>query len=140
MAADKQLTCSDGQKLRRKKIRRVKIGQSNVLVACAGDAEANEAFHYWLANLDKLANQELDIHYPTKEDFHALVLYDTGYLLWYGPKGYPVEVKDRFHGIGSGSGYALGALHAGATIRDAIRIATKLDSNTGFGVQVEGFK
>ena len=50
-----------------------------------------------------------------------------------------VEVKDRYFGIGSGSEYALGALHAGASLAEAVRIAAKLDNGTGNRIQVEGF-
>lgn len=41
--------------------------------------------------------------------------------------------------IGSGCDYALGAMAAGATAREAVRIASKLDNGTGFGVDAVRF-
>lgn len=44
------------------------------------------------------------------------------------------------YGIGSGSDYAMGALHAGAPILDALKIASKLDSYTGGRLSVVSAK
>lgn len=136
MASDKQMTASDGHKMHHRKIRRVTHNKRKYLIGICGDADAGEAFiHWWNTPEDSD-----DRHYPKNADFHALALSEEGGLVWYGPSGYPVEITDRFHGIGSGSDFALGALHAGADIKQAIKIASKLDANSGFGIQVEGFK
>ena len=47
-----------------------------------------------------------------------------------------LPVTDRIMAKGSGGDIALGAMHAGATPREAVKIATKLDIYTGIGVQV----
>ena len=45
-------------------------------------------------------------------------------------------VADKLSAFGSGGDVALGALHAGADARTAIRIAAKLDPHTGGKIQV----
>ena len=42
--------------------------------------------------------------------------------------------------IGSGGDYALGALEAGASARHAVRIASRLDNQTGFGLNAVRFE
>ena len=37
---------------------------------------------------------------------------------------------DGIYGVGSGSAYAIGALHAGKKPLEALKIAEKIDSNT----------
>ncbi len=137
MAADRQMTTADGQRLLHTKIRRIKSPDWEVLIGTAGDVEAGEhiiEWYKWKTGVDKGLAE-----YPSKEDLHALILDSTGDCVWYGPKVFPIDVKERFHVIGSGSGFAIGALYAGATVIEAIRIANKLDSTSGFGVQFEGF-
>jgi ATP-dependent protease HslVU (ClpYQ) peptidase subunit len=41
------------------------------------------------------------------------------------------------YGIGSGADYAIGALMAGATVEEAIKIAIELDINSGGKIQIE---
>lgn len=135
MAADRQMTASDGHKMHHRKIRKVHHNKKRYLIGICGDADAGEAFMHWW----NTPGADADQHYPKSGDFHALALCEDGYLVWYGPNGYPVEIQDRFHGIGSGSDFALGALHAGVDIKQAVKIASKLDANSGFGIQVEGF-
>ena len=48
-----------------------------------------------------------------------------------------VRDEDGLYGIGTGGDYALGALHAGATVEQAVMIAMRLDINTGGVVQIE---
>lgn len=145
MAADKQATGDGGHILKHIKIRRVKHENQDVLIASAGDAEAAEAFELWYIDQEKsrkgekVDGEHKDSHYPLNQNFHALALYEDGSLLWYGPKGYPMEVKERYFGIGSGSDFAIGALFAGANLRKAVQIACKLDANSGVGIQLEGF-
>jgi hypothetical protein len=42
----------------------------------------------------------------------------------------PIEVTDDYVAVGSGAAYALGALDAGATVADALRIAAARDPST----------
>lgn len=145
MGADMQATADGGHKLRHLKIRRTVHEGQEVLMATAGDVEASEAFYLWYIDQEnhrkglKLDGEHKDTHYPGTANFHAIALYQDGSVLWYGPKGYPMPIKERFFGIGSGADFALGALFAGADIRAAVKIACKLDANSGLGIQIEGF-
>ncbi len=47
-----------------------------------------------------------------------------------------IEINDPHYAIGSGMHYALGALKAGASPKDAVIAASKLDPSTGMGVKV----
>ncbi|HET8687686.1 MAG TPA: hypothetical protein VFM18_13630, partial [Methanosarcina sp.] len=47
-----------------------------------------------------------------------------------------IEIKDKYYTIGSGAQYAAGALAAGASITDALKIASKHDAHTGSKVKV----
>jgi len=145
IAADKQATADGGHRLKHVKIKRVQHEDQEVLIATCGDVEASEAFRLWYLDQEAYRKGEKtdgttkDIHYPGSANFHALALYQDGSLLWYGQRGYPMEIKERFFGIGSGSDFALGALSAGAGLREAVKIACKFDANSGLGIQIEGF-
>lgn len=143
MAADRMLVCGGNQRSKYQKIVRL----DDVLIGFAGGAEEGVAFECWYEDQQRLQRGEptenpddKDAHYPRSDAFHALVLHKTGQLSWYGKAGYPVNITDRYFGIGSGSDFALGALYAGADLRTAILVAEKLDTNSGLGVQLEGFK
>jgi hypothetical protein len=46
-----------------------------------------------------------------------------------------LAVAEPFLAVGSGASYAVGAMAAGATPREAVRIASKSDAYTGMGVK-----
>jgi ATP-dependent protease HslVU (ClpYQ) peptidase subunit len=48
-----------------------------------------------------------------------------------------LRTSTGIYGIGSGADYAIGALMAGATVEEAIKIAIKLDINSGGSIQIE---
>lgn len=66
-------------------------------------------------------------------DFCCLVLTREG-LFWYDKWCRPNKIKDEFWAIGSGKGYAMGAMAKGATAAEAVTIAMKWDPNTGGSV------
>lgn len=47
-----------------------------------------------------------------------------------------IRTNTNVYGVGSGSPYAIGALFAGADIREAVKIAIKLDINSGGKIQI----
>lgn len=51
-----------------------------------------------------------------------------------------IQIQEPVYAIGSGSQYALGALHAGKTTKESIVIASKCDPSTGMGVKTFVFK
>lgn len=80
---------------------------------------------------------------PSNDDGPAVLLIQpiTGNVVWLaGPIFIPVEflgteAQGFFVAIGSGAGYALGAMAAGATAEEAVHIACQLDVNTGGAVE-----
>lgn len=65
----------------------------------------------------------------------AVMLIDHRRRLWFTTeKMIWSRINAPVWACGSGSDYALGAMHAGADAVQAIRIATKLDFQTGLGV------
>lgn len=67
------------------------------------------------------------------EDFQAIVVTPMGEMYIYEgndiTRALPIE--EDFYSIGSGSDYALAALHAGATPEDAMEVAKRLDCYSG---------
>jgi ATP-dependent protease HslVU (ClpYQ) peptidase subunit len=137
IASDRQMTYGGFKTLSSPKIRRLVTASDECLVASAGSSEAGTAFDIWFKEKFEGVNSKRP--YPRERNFAAVVLYKSGELFLYEQRGYPIEIKGRYFAIGSGSEYALGAVHAGVDLRKAVQISAKLDNGTGFGIQVEGF-
>jgi ATP-dependent protease HslVU (ClpYQ) peptidase subunit len=60
----------------------------------------------------------------------------SGKLVIYEGQSYPLPVEETMYAYGSGGQIALGAMAAGATAEEAVKIAIKYDVYTGGGVQV----
>jgi ATP-dependent protease HslVU (ClpYQ) peptidase subunit len=69
-------------------------------------------------------------------DIIGLILTDKGHLFTFTNPAKWLAIKDPFFAIGSGALTALGALHAGASPRDAVKAAMKIDPFTGMGTKV----
>lgn len=69
-------------------------------------------------------------------DFAALVAV-RGQLFGISSDFTVMRDENGLYGIGTGGDYAVGALHAGADVEQAVMIAMKLDVNTGGVVQIE---
>lgn len=102
------------------------------IFADAGDASWGERFREWYC-----AGQKAD-----QRDTIAKLMHDMGgdmlaiqvrldgvIVLWENPF-LPLPMDTKTYGIGSGSPYALGAFSAGASMQDAIRIASQWDEYT----------
>lgn len=96
------------------------------LVGTSGHSAQCEAAMRWMAGRagkpDDLNDCSRIAVSPRGDVWHA-----TG-VLW-------SLIGRRAWAIGSGSDYALGAMAAGATAKQAVRIAARLDVSTGNGVQ-----
>ncbi len=68
-------------------------------------------------------------------DFNVVILTKKALFTIYGDGLLIESVKDDPYAIGSGAGYAMGALLAGASAVRAIEIAKILDPHTGYQVQ-----
>lgn len=98
------------------------------IVGVAGDYATAHAFVQWLK---KPVGDP-----PPLTDVSALWLKPDG--LWlFDASSKPYKLRDEFSAIGSGAQAALGAMHAGATPRQAVAIAKRIDPGTGGRVYVK---
>jgi ATP-dependent protease HslVU (ClpYQ) peptidase subunit len=75
--------------------------------------------------------------YVLKEDEGAVFLVGLENKLFYICEDYSVLRSDsKMYSIGTGGNWALGALFAGATVEEAMKIAIKLDINSGGKIQI----
>ena len=75
--------------------------------------------------------------YTPKEDDGAVFIVGLENKLFYVCEDYSVLRTDtKTYGIGTGANWAVGALLAGATIPQAMKIAIKLDINSGAPIQI----
>ena len=107
------------------KIKRI----GDCLVGTAGSVADCQAFVHWLQAGD-------DDKPPPKGEYSALII---------GPNGQVRELEcgnimprprgAKFFALGSGGPFALAAMYAGATATEAVKIAAKIDTNTGLPVK-----
>jgi hypothetical protein len=90
----------------------------------AGAADMCIAFKAWTLGKGPRPKPESD-----EDKIDVLQLSPKGLFLWVSCAG-PDAVKEPFYGIGSGGGYAVGALSMGATLDQAMEVAAKWDANT----------
>lgn len=129
LAADKQSTIGLAP-VETRKAHRVSRNGSQVLFGCAGNSYECYAFRKWATG---------QIEKPQFKDI-SLICVDHDRQVWIADESLiwlPISAKQW--GIGSGSEYALGAMAAGSTATQAIRIASKLDVHSGLGVDVVRF-
>lgn len=140
MAADRQSLMGGVYKFRSyPKITRMEGMGYEWLVASAGCAEAGQFFEAWFYEYlqAKTPTNSSDDLYPKDGEFAAFTLRSDGSLFLYLNRGCGIPIYERFAALGSGGDYALGALYAGVSVRDAIQISSRLDAGTGKGIQIE---
>ena len=76
---------------------------------------------------------------PKLRNTIGLVLTETGKIFTFQSPTNWVEVKEKYFSIGSGAMPALGAMHVGATPKQAVEAACKLDPFSGMGVKTFNF-
>lgn len=64
-------------------------------------------------------------------EYEALVLYETGDISLIN-QGVEMFIDEPFFAIGSGKEFCMGALAAGASLPQAMRIAARFDTMTGY--------
>lgn len=69
-----------------------------------------------------------------------LVLTRSGKMFCFQEVDNWIEIDEEFYSIGSGSYFALGAMQAGSSASEAVKIASKYDTNTGMGVERFGWE
>jgi len=123
LAADKQATFG-GTPVPATKIFR----HNDVLIGCAGEIQECLAFLEWYKS-EGLPKPTL------KEGFSAYVVSDKK-LYKYESMLYPYLMDMPFWAAGCGADYAIGAMAAGKSAKEAVEIACKFDNQCGLGVDV----
>jgi hypothetical protein len=90
----------------------------------AGSASVCIAFKKWTLRKGPKPKPESD-----DDKIDVLQLAPDGLFLWTSCSEADA-IKEPFYGIGTGGGYAVGALSMGATLDQAMEVAAKWDANT----------
>ena len=104
-----------------------RIGGS--IIGVCGDYAQALRFLEWRRNPDARPT------FTGEPNFQALELTADGKILWWGVEMIPIQVSKPFYAIGSGSEYAIGAMSAGRSPKQAVKIASQWDSATGGEIQ-----
>lgn len=112
------------------------------LIGTAGGSYAGLLFLRWFANWEEEPDWDDWDEHPDlvnldyEEDFECLVVRPDGSAYTINRLFVPYEMKNEEPiGIGSGAGPALGAMHAGAGAREAVKIACKIDAYSSGPIQ-----
>lgn len=104
----------------------------NAVAACAGTIREFQPIIEWLkAGGKKKSRPDVD---DEKPDFSIIIATESGNVFYANDSLFFHDMGKVRWAIGSGADYALGAMEAGKTAPEAIAIASRLDVNTGLGV------
>lgn len=132
IAADKQVTHASGLKFKSPcklfTFDNPAIYKTPFILGLSGDLDvALELLEFFYSP------EDFKLHKNYRSAEFLVLTYDQKLFTFADPRKW-VPVGDRFYAIGSGSHFAMGAMGFGATPEEAVRVATKLDRGSGFGV------
>jgi ATP-dependent protease HslVU (ClpYQ) peptidase subunit len=122
LAGDSQAT--DDQVWQTRKVIRLSTSAGSLLVGWCGDVHAALVFLEWLKN-DQSRKPDI-----SNEDFEAIVVAETGRVTIWTQSLVGWRPEGKFFAIGSGGKAAMGAMHAGKSAVEAVKIACKVDPYT----------
>lgn len=114
------------------KLHRLTYKGKNAVAGCAGTIQEFDPIITWVKNGCK-KKQRPDVE-DEKPDFSIMVVTEDGEVHYACNSLFFHEMGKSRWAIGSGSDYALGAMEAGKTAKEAVDIASRLDVNTGLGI------
>lgn len=134
LAADRA-AWSGGCKYRVRKVHKITHGDSTFLVAMCGDGSFAELVVRWMRG---------GAHpgaYPNTDNITIAIVIDERRRIWRldAQKLSYSRVLEKKHATGAGQDFAIGALEAGASSKQAIQIAIKRSDYAGLGVDVVKF-
>jgi ATP-dependent protease HslVU (ClpYQ) peptidase subunit len=138
IACDLQLTTPQQTRLRTKtKLFEFEGGVTyphSFIVGFAGSADEI------IQAVDFFSNPQNYNKVPMVRNLNGLVLTSKQEIYLFARLDKWIRVNDSYAAIGSGSSIAIGAMTAGATVKEAVKAAIKHDINSGFGVKLMTFK
>lgn len=141
MACDLQGTIDDRIKLKRDtKIYYVPAnpliyGEGDFLLGLAGSSEACIE----VADFFRYPDSYMKPPRIPANSMVGVVLTDKGHIFQFNTPSKWIPIREKYYAIGSGAATALGALFVGASPRDAVKAAMKVDPYTGMGTKVLKF-
>lgn len=113
-----------------RRVHKLHVLPDQSVVAMAGELFVILQAVAWLAGLGEKPNIVADHRSNDCTTLEMLRLYPDGRLTYCQDLTIEHEVVEDHMAIGSGGNYAMGALDAGASIEDAVRIACRRDPNS----------
>lgn len=104
--------------------------KGRAIIGTCGESYLGDEFIKWYGTRKKKP-----ACFGKNADFEALVLTEKG-LYHYDEFLSGGRLDNQWFAVGSGSFAALGALHAGRTLEEAVEIACKVDNQSGLPLQV----
>jgi hypothetical protein len=126
LAADR-MACSGSRKFEMTKILRVR----SCLIGSAGDADISAELEAWFIS----GGDPTTFPAAQRDDdkFTGLLVIQPDGVWKYERTPYPFKYESKFVAIGSGSEYALAAMHLGKNAIEAVQLAIQLDPGCGMG-------
>lgn len=126
--AGDRLRTAEETAMRAKKVFRVRDRVGVELIGGAGDSWDCVAYANWRMGGRRAAR-------PCMRDFIAILVRRRGAVL-IDDRFMEHPISTPFFAIGSGADYAIGAMAAGLSAREAVLVAARFDPKTGGGVDV----
>lgn len=113
------------------------VEQDGRLAAAAGDAAYCARFLEWFRSGAKPWDAPKQTEYPGYDGpDEAFIVERDKSLTIFGTRGCFPANGSRYHAIGSGAQFAMGAMHYGASAVEAVRAGMELDANSGGDITV----
>jgi hypothetical protein len=137
MACDKQATHSSGYKFKLKtkvfEVFQPLIYPKPFLVGYAGNVDQ-------VGDVLEFLDDPTSMKPPRAKGCEFIVLTEDKKIFTFVNVAKWILLDEKHYAIGSGSPFALGAMKAGASPKQAVKVAMESDPNTGFGVKEFKFR
>lgn len=128
LAADRRVTCGG---VTDAKVHKIVRREDGALAGSAGNTSLGAAFKRWFLSGEPGERPPLS---REQETANGVIIRPSGLIEIHDVCGW-YEAEAPHYALGSGWEIALGAMAAGASAEEAVRIAAKLDGNTGDEVE-----
>lgn len=116
--------------------RKIASRDDGALAAAAGTTSICERFNVWFVNGCQSPFDPKD----EDKDFSAIIVHPDGHVQRMGYQGDEFSIEASFYAIGFPQDFALGAMAAGATAEEAVRLCLQWHDGCGGDIQVERLK
>lgn len=114
------------------------VKTKDFMAAGAGNAEDVVAFLAWVKS-GMFEGDKPVFGLDKQISLSAICINKRGSIFCFDDKLFPMKIKAKFYSLGSGSAFAMGAMQFGATAKEAVEVAKKLDTCTGGKIKTFSF-